>query len=144
MLELLLALDIQPIGHAEYFPISSSTFEQPAQQIPYLRKRLTGTPKNVGTAQAPSIEAIVALQPDLILADSLKNRDEYALLSQIAPTLLFTYSDAERDWQSGLSAISAPLGRRSQQAETLIEQSNNRFSAFRSKIQPITKNIPTC
>lgn len=141
MLELLLVLDVQPVGHAEYFPISSDTFDRPAQQIPYLGTRLTGTPKNVGTAHDPSIEAIAALQPDLILADSLKNEGEYALLSQIAPTLLFTYSDAERDWQSGLRAIAASLDR-SAQAETLIEQAKNRLNTFHREIEPIAESYP--
>ncbi|MEL7352852.1 MAG: iron-siderophore ABC transporter substrate-binding protein [Cyanobacteria bacterium P01_A01_bin.116] len=141
LLELLLALDVQPVGHAEYFPMVASTFEQPEQQIPYLGKRLTGKPKNVGTAHEPSIEAIAALQPDLILADSFKNEDDYALLSQIAPTLLFNYSDAERDWQSDLRAI-APLFNQTEQAEALIAEADQRFMTFRQDIQPLVENYP--
>lgn len=141
LLELLLALDVQPVGHAEYFPTTSSTFERPAQQIPYLGERLTGMPRNVGTASDPSMEAIASLQPDLILADSLKNKDEYALLSQIAPTLLFNYSDAERDWQTGLRAIAAPLNK-TEQAETLIAQEKQRFDRFRDRLQPVAATYP--
>ena len=141
LLELLLALDVQPVGHAEYFPLAASTFDQPAQQIPYLGRRVTGKPKNVGTAHEPSIEAIAALQPDLILADSLKNKDEYELLSQIAPTLLFNYSDAERNWQHGLQAIALPLNR-TEQAENIIAQTNQHFVTVRAEMQPTAARYP--
>ena len=141
LLELLLALDVQPVGHAEYFPFAANTFEEPARQIPYLGERLTGKPKNVGTAHDPSLEAITALNPDLILADSLKNKDEYALLSQIAPTLLFNYSDAERNWQSGLRAIAQILNR-TEQAENIITKAEQRFKAVRSDLQPVAESYP--
>ena len=141
LLELLLALEVQPVGHAEYFPVSTSTFEQPGEQIPYLGERLIGTPKNVGTAHEPSIEAIAALHPDLILADSYKNEDDYEQLRQIAPTLLFNYSDAERDWQSGLLAIALPLNR-IEQAENIISQAAQRFVTFRNDMQPIATQYP--
>lgn len=141
LLELLLALEVQPVGHAEYFPIAASTFERPAQQIPYLGKRLTGQPANVGTAHEPSLEAIAALKPDLILGDSIKNKDEYDLLSQIAPTLLFNYSDAERDWQSDLSAIATALSR-TDQAEAVIAQADGRIAQFRDNFQPLITSYP--
>lgn len=141
LLELLLALEVQPAGHAEYFPHSGSTFEQPIQQIPYLGERLTGQPLNVGTAHDPSLEAIAALKPDLILGDSIKNLNEYNLLSQIAPTLLFNYSDAERDWQSDLRAIATALNR-TEQAEAVIANADGRIAKFRDDFQSLIASHP--
>ena len=141
MLELLLALDVQPVGHAEYFPLPIPVFDQPARQIPYLGKRLTGQPRNIGTAHDPTLEAIAELKPDLILGDTLKNRDEYALLSQIAPTLLFTYNDADQDWQDDLQAIAQALDR-TDQADTVIANFHQRQTALRAAIAPQVAQRP--
>ena len=135
LLELLLALEVQPVGHAEYFPLPVAVFDQPVQQIPYLGKRLTSQPRNVGTAHDPALEVIAELEPDLILGDTLKNRDEYALLSQIAPTLLFTYNGADQDWQSDLQAIAQALDR-TDQADTVIADFHQRKTALRAAIAP--------
>ncbi|MEO0377205.1 MAG: iron-siderophore ABC transporter substrate-binding protein [Cyanobacteria bacterium P01_A01_bin.17] len=125
LLELSLTLDTQPIGHAEYFPFPTERFDQPGEQIPYLGQRMTGQPVNVGTAESPSLDAIAKLKPDIILGDITKNKDEYALLSKIAPTLLFNYSGAETTWQSDLKALGQAL-QKSQQAEDAIATSDQR------------------
>lgn len=140
-LELLLALDVQPVGHAEYFSIAAQQFDQPARQIPYLGNRIAGTLANVGTAHDPSIEAIAALNPDLIIGDPFKNQDEYDLLSQIAPTLLFNYSDAERDWQSDLRALAQALDR-PQQAERVIAETSDRIDQLQQAIAPLAASHP--
>ena len=141
MLELLLALDIQPIGHAEYFPSPIRTFDQPAKQIPYLGERLTGQPRNIGTAHDPSIEAIAELDPDVILGDSIKNADEYDLLSQIAPTLLLTYDDADNDWSSDLRTLATALNRINQ-ADAVIADVREKQTALREAIAPFVLQYP--
>ena len=65
MLELLLALDIQPIGYADYFALPAQKFDRPSQQIPFLGERITSNPVNMGTADNPNLETIAQLQPDL-------------------------------------------------------------------------------
>ncbi|MEM9904331.1 MAG: iron-siderophore ABC transporter substrate-binding protein [Cyanobacteria bacterium P01_D01_bin.44] len=145
LLELLLALDVQPVGHAEYFPFPVPVFEQPAQQIPYLGERLTGQPRNVGTAHDPALEVIAALKPDLILGDTLKNEDEYALLSQIAPTLLFTYdepnSEPMQDWQPDLRAVAQALDL-TDPAEAVISNFRERQTALTEAIAPQAAQTP--
>ena len=133
LLELLLALDIQPVGHAEYFPFPIDVFDQPAQQIPYLGERLTGQPRNVGTAHDPALEVIAELKPDLILGDTLKNQDEYALLSQIAPTLLLTYDEPQKDWSADLQTVAQALNL-SDRAEAVISKFQQRQMGLRQEI----------
>lgn len=141
LLELLLALDVQPIAHAEYFPFPNQRFDQPSQQIPFLGQRLTGQPQNVGTAESPSLDAIAKLKPDLILGDSVRNKDDYALLSQIAPTLLFEYSGADTSWQSDLKALGQAL-QISQTAEAVITDFDQRLEKLKQDFQPIVARQP--
>ncbi len=44
--------------------------------------------ENVGTIQEPNLEKIAALNPDLILSNTLRHEQIYDQLSQIAPTVL--------------------------------------------------------
>ncbi|KAI9135049.1 iron-siderophore ABC transporter substrate-binding protein [Acaryochloris sp. CCMEE 5410] len=141
LLELLLALEVQPIAHAEYFPFPKRQFDQPDQQIPYLGKYLTGQPDNVGTAESPSLEAIAKLKPDLILADSIKNKDEYELLSKIAPTLLFDYSGAGSAWQTDLKALGQAL-QKSEKATAVVAESQQQVAKLKQELQPIVAKDP--
>ncbi|ABW31689.1 ABC transporter substrate-binding protein [Acaryochloris marina] len=141
LLELLLALEVQPIAHAEYFPFPSRQFDQPDQQIPYLGKYLTRQPDNVGTAESPSLEAIAKLKPDLILADSIKNKDEYELLSKIAPTLLFDYSGAGSAWQTDLEALGQAL-QKADKATTMVAESQQQVAKLKQELQPIVAKDP--
>lgn len=141
LLELLLALEVQPIAHAEYFPFPTRQFDQPDQQIPYLGKYLTGQPENVGTAESPSLEAIAKLKPDLILADSIKNKDEYELLSKIAPTLLFDYSGAGSAWQSDLQALGQAL-QKADKATAVVAASQQEVAKLKQDLQPIVARDP--
>ncbi|PZD72625.1 Fe(3+)-citrate-binding protein YfmC [Acaryochloris thomasi RCC1774] len=141
LLELSLTLETQPIGHAEYFPFPTERFDQPSEQIPYLGQRMTGQPFNVGTAESPSLDAIAKLKPDLILGDITKNKDEYALLSKIAPTLLFDYSGAETTWQSDLKALGQAL-QKSQKAEAVIAESEQRLAKLKQDFKPLVTRQP--
>ncbi|MFQ4146618.1 ABC transporter substrate-binding protein [Chlorogloeopsis sp. ULAP02] len=81
VLDPMLALGIKPIGYAaynskggEYLPAISSD-------------EITGA-TNVGSPYQPSLEKILMLKPDLILAADYGNsREIYELLSAIAPTV---------------------------------------------------------
>lgn len=73
----LLALGVQPVG--------TVTFEDRGF-LPYLEPLLRGT-LPVGNIPEPSLEAILAAQPDLILGDPF-HAEIYDQLSRIAPTVL--------------------------------------------------------
>jgi iron complex transport system substrate-binding protein len=140
MLEMLLALGIQPIGYADYFSLPASKFDRPSEQIPFLGSRVTKQPLNIGSADDPSLETIAQLQPDLILGDVYSNQDEYNLLSQIAPTLLYTYA-VDEQWQSQIRAIAQALGK-SEQAEQVIKQYTDRIAQTKQALQPVVAKYP--
>ena len=140
MLELLLALDIQPVGYADYFALPAEKFDRPTQQIPFLGEKITSQPLNVGTADDPDLETIAQLQPDLILGGVASNEDEYDLLSQIAPTLLFTYAVDDR-WQEQIRAIAHAVGK-IELAERVITEYSANIVQTKQILQPIAAEHP--
>lgn len=140
VLELLLALDIQPAGYADYYALPFDHFDQPQSQIPYLGERLTGQVKKVGTWNTPSLEAILKLKPDLIVGSTLANQGQYALLSQAAPTLLFSYGVKE-EWQTQLRKLAKVLGR-TEKAEQVIAAHNQLLGEARQTLQPAVQKYP--
>ncbi|WP_106300240.1 ABC transporter substrate-binding protein [Paraburkholderia sp. BL18I3N2] len=78
----LAAVGITPVGMAdpEYYPV----------WIGYDNARLASVP-DIGTRQEPSLEAIAAAKPDLILGVGLRHAPIFAALERIAPTVLFKY-----------------------------------------------------
>lgn len=140
MLEILLALDVQPVGYADYFSLPFSKFDRPSEQIPFLGERVTNQPINVGSADDPSLETIAQLQPDLILGGVSSNQDESALLSQIAPTLLFTYA-VDDEWQEQIRLIAKALGK-SERVEQVIANHSERITQAQKALQPIVSKYP--
>ena len=75
----LAAVDVSPVGIAD---------DNDAKRLlPEVRAHLQPW-QSVGTRAQPSLEAISALKPDLIIADSSRHSGIYAALQQIAPVLL--------------------------------------------------------
>lgn len=73
-------------------------------------KAPAGEIATVGTIAEPNLEAIAALQPDLILSSKLRHEDIYPQLSAIAPTVL-----AERTgdaWKGNFLLYADALGRK--------------------------------
>ncbi|MEU0370066.1 iron-siderophore ABC transporter substrate-binding protein [Streptomyces sp. NPDC006283] len=56
--------------------------------LPYLPKDKVEGIKDVGEMMTPNLEAIAALQPDLILTSKIRHGDKYAELKKIAPTVM--------------------------------------------------------
>lgn len=76
----LLALGIQPVGVADI-----AGYQKWVNVEPTLAESVVA----VGTRQEPSLEAILALEPDLIIGVQFRHEAIYDSLSAIAPTLLF-------------------------------------------------------
>lgn len=72
------SLGVRPVGVVE------SWTQKPAYA--YLRQALAGVAQ-VGLETQPSLEDIVTLEPDLIVASRFRNERIYGLLSAIAPTI---------------------------------------------------------
>ncbi|BAY67809.1 iron citrate ABC transporter substrate-binding protein [Nostoc sp. PCC 7120 = FACHB-418] len=136
VLEILLALDVQPVGFADHVPLHQGNYDNPSQQIPYLGERVTGELINLGLAYTPSIEALLKIKPDLIIGNEL-NRSQYEMLSKIAPTLLFPRFDA----QPNLLAISKILGR-SEKAKKILADSDQRLAIAQKALSDIVANHP--
>ena len=136
LLELLLALDRQPVGNADYFEFRQAHYNNPSQQIPYLGNRIITQPANVGQSFTPSIEALLKLKPDLILGSEF-NKAQYETLSQLAPTLLFDWFDT----QTNLRAVARAIGR-PEKAEELIAQIQQQIAIAREEFAPIVAAHP--
>ncbi|WP_246147804.1 ABC transporter substrate-binding protein [Nonomuraea turkmeniaca] len=107
-LDTMVSLGLAPVGAAQ---------AQENQKWPqYLGSSLSAT-KAVGTLQAPNIEAIMALKPDLILGSKFRQAAFYDKLSKIAPTV-FT----ERvgvTWKENFLLDAEALGKKDQATQLL-------------------------
>lgn len=93
-------------------------------------KYLEGTEgiENVGTIEQPNLEAIAALEPDLILSSKLRHEAIYDQLSQIAPTV-FTETTGVT-WKENFDVHAEALGR-TEEAGIVKEEYQARVDEFR-------------
>ena len=144
LLEALVALDMQPVGFADHISLHQGTYNNPSRQIPYLgremEKRISERAllpmANVGSAFTPSMEAILKLQPDLIVGTDA-NVEQYEALSQIAPTLLFEWGDTAQT----MSAIGQAV-ERSEKAAQVISEMEVRIAEARETFSPLVAARP--
>jgi iron complex transport system substrate-binding protein len=73
----------------------------------------------VGTIEEPDLEAIAALEPDLILSATVRHEGIYDELSQIAPTV-FTASSGT-DWKQGFGLVAEALDEQEEGQQALDE-----------------------
>jgi iron complex transport system substrate-binding protein len=73
----------------------------------------------VGTIPEPDLEAIAALEPDLILSNSVRHEDLYDRLSQIAPTVFA--ADLGDTWKENFRLAAEALGEEEEAATALEE-----------------------
>lgn len=110
-LENVLALGIKPTGYA----ISPDWLEK----RDYLRDRLAGV-DYAGDHRQPSLESILALNPDLILGLEVESEAIYRQLEQIAPTVLFPF-ETSGQWKDILRQNADALGKANVANERLAE-----------------------
>lgn len=120
-LEALIALGVEPIGTATRVARWGSPFP------PYLEAQLQGI-NTIGDDSQPSLEKIVQLKPDLILAADWLG-GIYDKLSRIAPTVLFDWY-VKQDVQAYLRQI-AQIVNRTEQAEKLLADYHRRIKDFK-------------
>lgn len=136
VLEPLLALDVQPVAFADHIMLHQGDYNDPNQQIPYLGSRITQPLANIGTAYSPSTEAMLKVQPDLILGTD-SNADQYETLSEIAPTLLLKWADTEMTLRAIAQAVD-----RTEQAEQLLMETEQQIVAARETFAPVIATHP--
>ncbi|WP_409299973.1 ABC transporter substrate-binding protein [Peribacillus sp. SCS-155] len=75
--------------------------------------------KVVGTESEVNLEAIIALQPDLIIGNKMRQEDLYDKLSQIAPTV---FSETLRgDWKENFSLYANAINKKEKGKQVLGE-----------------------
>ncbi|MFG6194707.1 ABC transporter substrate-binding protein [Nonomuraea sp. JJY05] len=128
-LDSMVSLGLAPVGAAQ----ASQNQKWPA----YLGSALSAT-KAVGTTQAPNIEAIMALQPDLILGSKFRQAAFYDKLSKIAPTV-FT-EKVGITWKENFLLDAEALGKKDQ-AQQLLSTYEARAKEVGAKFSKLKVSI---
>ncbi|WP_228055276.1 iron-siderophore ABC transporter substrate-binding protein [Gloeocapsopsis crepidinum] len=96
-----LALGVKPIA---------SVFAPDLPLPSYLQGKVDGI-ESVGGYEAPSIEKMLQLKPDLILGNSYYSKNIYNQLSQIAPTVILNIPYPPPSWKEQLEELAQVLGK---------------------------------
>ena len=142
-LDVMLALNIQPTAYAEaaYTDrkiLDLDRFDNPSEQIPHLGDRITTQPVNLGHRNTPSLEALVALKPDLIVAETWQENE---LLSKIAPMLLINNQYGKENWSRRLQIVAQAFGKE-EQAKEVIARYEQQLIQTRKKLAPVVNAYP--
>lgn len=138
-----LALGVVPVGVRDFFGEFDET------QRVWAQEQLGGqTPADVGGTEL-NVEAVAALEPDLILGVySFIDQAQYDSLSAIAPTVFAPSATAAATWQEQTRITGQALGR-SEQAEQLVADVEAQFAdvraqnpQFEGKSAGISLNLP--
>jgi iron complex transport system substrate-binding protein len=89
------------------------------------------------------LERLTLVKPDLILGEKWLHKEEYPLLSQIAPTLIFSdeQSDGQQVWQQDIKGIAKTLGR-DNQAEKLLTAFDQQIAKTLTILKPTLQTYP--
>lgn len=131
--EELLALGVEPVSVAE----DPDTLEQ---SVPWLAEEIASTAEAgllTGDGE-PSIEAIAALAPDLIIAQThqLPDRASFERLNAIAPTVLPVTDAVNADWDERLLKTAEALDR-TDEAEELVAGIEAEFAGIGATVPGI-------
>jgi len=124
-LDTALALGVKPVGAAA--TRGSDTFSD------YLKDK-AGKPAIVGTAREVNLEAVFALQPDLILASPSIAPDIYAKLSMLAPTIVPKAAPTD-DWRKTVDLYAQALDREAELQQG-YEALDKRIGELKARLKP--------
>ncbi|TFV78272.1 iron-siderophore ABC transporter substrate-binding protein [Blastococcus sp. CT_GayMR19] len=99
-------------------PAGAVTTDVSSGFLSYLAEGAAGV-EEVGTIGEPNLEAIAALEPDLILSNKVRHEDLYGTLSRIAPTVFAEKVGAV--WKDNFRLAAEALGLE-EQAESALEE----------------------
>lgn len=125
------ALGIVPVGGVEALPGQGV--------LSYLEDDVAGM-ELVGTIEEPNLEAIAALDPDLILSSKIRHERLYDELSQIAPTV-FTETVGVT-WKENFLLHAEALGKR-EKAERMLADYEERAAALGEAVAERFSGRPT-
>ncbi|CCG02064.1 ABC transporter substrate-binding protein [Blastococcus saxobsidens] len=111
-------------------PVGAVTTAVSEEFLSYLAEDAEGIDV-VGTIAEPDLEAIAALEPDLILSNSVRHEDIYDQLSQIAPTVFA--ADLGDTWKENFRLDAEALGKE-EEAEQLLADYEEQAAALGESI----------
>ncbi|MCX4659405.1 ABC transporter substrate-binding protein [Streptomyces uncialis] len=112
-LDSLITLGVKPVGATRTDSPSGFPAHLPADQVAGV--------KLVGEMAAPNMEAIAALDPDLILTSKLRHGDKYDELKAIAPTVMTESTGLP--WKENFLVHADALGKKDEAAKAVTEYS---------------------
>ncbi|MEL6437951.1 MAG: ABC transporter substrate-binding protein [Cyanobacteria bacterium J06621_8] len=143
LLDTMLALGVQPAAFAQAVNPRIQIFDNPTEQIPYVGKWVTSNPIGLGSRNTPSLERLTLLKPDLILGESWQG-NQYDLMTQIAPTLMFSDQknpDRVLSWEQNIVEVAQALGR-AEKVEDLRAAHAAQIAQARAALQPVLQAYP--
>ncbi|AYC30459.1 ABC transporter substrate-binding protein [Paenisporosarcina cavernae] len=108
--EALLALGVTPVGAVESW-VGDPWYEHIADQMADV--------KTVGTESEPSLDAIAALKPDLIIGNKLRQEKVYEQLTKIAPTIFA--ETLKGDWKENFELYAKAVNKEELGKEKMAE-----------------------
>ncbi|GIZ11972.1 ABC transporter substrate-binding protein [Pseudomonas sp. NCCP-436] len=122
-LDAALSLEVKPVG---------TLASRGGNDVPeYLRVK-AGKITLVGSVREPNLEAILRLQPDLILATGDLSRELYAKLSLIAPTVV-PRGNNFADWREIYATYAQALGK-ADEGRLRLDEIEKRSAALRERL----------
>lgn len=122
-LDAALSLGVQPVG---------TLASRGGNDVPGYLKEKAGKIALVGSVREPNLEAVLRLQPDLILASGELPRDLYAKLSLMAPTVVPQGGNAE-DWRKTYAFYAQALNK-ADEGQQRIAEVDNRVAEIRQRL----------
>jgi iron complex transport system substrate-binding protein len=120
--EALLALGIKPVG-----AVKSWTGDP---WYDHIKDQMKGV-KELGTEAEPSLEAIAALKPDLIIGNKLRHEKIYEQLSKIAPTV---FSETLRgNWKDNFMLYAKAVNKE-EKGKKVIAEYDKRIEELKTKL----------
>ncbi|MDO4436050.1 MAG: Fe(3+) dicitrate ABC transporter substrate-binding protein [Cardiobacteriaceae bacterium] len=114
-------------------PVGVADDKDPSRLLQVVRDKIQPW-ESVGTRPQPSLEAIAALKPDLIIADDNRHTAVYEELKKIAPTVVF--NSRHESYQESLETsqkIGDLLGK-SEEMKKRIDEHNTKIRAIAEKM----------
>ncbi|ANY68111.1 iron-dicitrate ABC transporter substrate-binding protein [Paenibacillus sp. BIHB 4019] len=131
---------IDPLLDAGIVPIGVAEDGDPNLIVADVLEKIKGY-TSVGMRAQPSLEAIRALKPDLIIAETSRHKDVYKELSNIAPTLSFSNTNGGyEDVISIAASIGDALGKSAEMTK-VIEEHQSKLKAVQDKASEVKDSI---
>ncbi|GEC89377.1 ABC transporter substrate-binding protein [Brevibacillus brevis] len=115
-------------------PPAASTEKEYLSTLSYLKGKLDST-EELGDKVSPSIEKILSIEPDIILATE-HHEKMYDSLEKVAPIITLKSKEIYGDWQYGLRTVAEIIGKE-EEAEKVIDKMMKEITTGREALKSI-------